>query len=298
VTPRVKGELYLLATTVIWGSTFAAAKISMLGMSALSLMAFRFLAASFLLLAIFRESVLPDSWQATRKGAILGSLLFLGFIAQTIGLNYTTAAKSSFITSMMVVFAPFLQVLISRRSPTYGNVVGILVVCGGLWLLTSPEGSGFTDGDLLTLLCAFLFAMYIVYLDVVSRSIPPIQLSFLQVATCALLSWALLLPLETPSLPASGESLLALVYLTVFATVLTTLVQTRFQKETTPTRAAIIFSVEPLFATLFASLMINEVVGPQGIAGGSLIITGILVSELSELLPGLRNPVMRPDAAS
>lgn len=298
MNPRVKGELFLLGTTVIWGSTFAAAKITMLGMSVLSLMAFRFSAASLLFLALFGTRLFPVSRDALRQGMVLGTLLFLGFIAQTVGLNDTTAAKSSFITSMMVVFAPFLQVLISRKSPTYGNVLGIVIVCGGLWLLTSPEGSGFTRGDWLTLLCAFLFALYIVYLDIISRTIPPLQLSFLQVATCAVLSWAFLLPLETPSLPASGDSLVALVYLTVFATVLTTVVQTRFQKETTPTRAAIIFSVEPLFATLFASLLINEVIGSQGIAGGVMIIAGILVSELSELVPGIRNPVIRANGQS
>ena len=292
MTPRVRGELYLLATTVIWGSTFAAVKITMLGMSVLSLMAFRFAAASLLFLAVFRSRLFPLSRDAVRRGTILGALLFLGFMAQTIGLQDTTAAKSSFITSMMVVFAPFLQVLISRKSPTYGNVLGIVIVCAGLWLLTSPEGSGFTIGDWLTLLCAFVFAMYIVYLDVVSRTIEPLQLSFLQVTTCAVLSWGFLLPFERPSFPSSGDPLLALVYLTVFATVLTTLVQTRFQKETTPTRAAIIFSVEPLFATLFAALLINEEISSQGIAGGAMIIVGILVSELSELFPGLRNPVL------
>jgi drug/metabolite transporter (DMT)-like permease len=297
VTPRVKGELYLLATTVIWGSTFAAVKITMLGMSVMSLMAFRFTAASLLFIALFRTRVFPPSGQAVLRGAILGTLLFLGFVLQTYGLVYTTAAKSSFITSMMVVFAPFLQVLISRKSPTYGNLFGIVIVCGGLWLLTSPEGSGFTMGDWLTLLCAFLFAMYIVYLDIISRIIPTLQLSFLQVATCAVLSWVVLLPSETLSFPTSGQPLLAFVYLTVCATVLTTVVQTRYQKETTPTRAAIIFSVEPLFATLFASILIDEFIGPQGIVGGIMIVAGILVSELSELIPGLRKPVMKSDGA-
>ncbi len=292
MTPRVRAEVSLLATTVIWGSTFAVAKLAMTGMSAQSLMIFRFSAASVFFLVFFWRHIIPIPLAAMKKGTILGTLLFLGFIAQTIGLNYTTASKSAFITSMMVVFTPFLQVLISKKSPTIGNVLGIVVVCGGLWLFTSPEGSSFNLGDGLTLLCALLFAIYIVYLDVVSKTIPTLQLSFLQVASCAVLSWGLILPMDGPVLPASSNSWVALAYLTIFATFLTTLVQTRFQQDTTPTRAVIIFSVEPLFATLFASLLLNEVIGSVGLIGGMLIVGGILLSELSDLVPGLRNPVM------
>jgi drug/metabolite transporter (DMT)-like permease len=262
-------------------------------MSVMSLMVVRFTAASILFLMFFKRLILPIPPDVIRKGFLLGLFLFLGFVAQTVGLKYTTASKSSFITSMMVVFAPFLQILVSRRSPTIGNILGILVVCIGLWLFTSPEGSSLNFGDFLTLLCALLFAIYIVYLDVVSTGIPVMQLSFLQVATCAVLSSAVLAFSEPLSLPSTGRTWFSLVYLTLLATVVTTFVQTRFQKETTPTRAAVIFTVEPLFASLFAFLLLDEVIGGAGIAGGAIIVLGILLSELSELIPGLKKPLLR-----
>jgi drug/metabolite transporter (DMT)-like permease len=291
MTARTRGELFLLSTTVIWGSTFVAQKIGLVEMSPMLMIAMRFGLATAILLALFARSILPLSSEELRKGGILGLLLFLGFVVQTIGLLHTTASKSAFITSMMIVFAPLFQVIVERRLPTVGNVIGIAVVCLGLWLLTAPSGSGFNIGDGLTLICAVVFGLYIVYLDIVSKQIAPIRLSFLQVATCAVLAWGITGLSEVPSFSFSGPVVIAIVYLTVFATVITTLVQTRYQKDTTPTRAAIIFSIEPLFATLLAALILEEDIGTWGAVGGGLIVVGVVVSEVSDLVPALRAQV-------
>ncbi|MDH4070790.1 MAG: DMT family transporter [Ignavibacteria bacterium] len=289
MTARFKGEMYLLATTVIWGSTFAVQKIGLREISALQLNALRFGLGALFFLLVFRRSVIPVSVRELRHGFILGFLLFLGFSAQTFGLYLTTASKSAFITSLMVVFAPIFQVIIERRAPTIGNIVGISVVCLGLWLLTSPGESGFNAGDLLTLACAFLFGLYIVYLDIASREVPAVRLTFLQLAVSAAGGWIMVLILETPVFPTQPDALLALLHLTVLATIVTTLVQTRFQKDTTPTRAAVIFSIEPLLAALFASFLLGEIFGPLGVMGGFFIVSGILISELSDMIPVLRN---------
>jgi len=260
-------------------------------MTAMQLIAIRFGIAALFFFLFFRKTILPVNLDEWKQGAILGSLLFLGFASQTIGLYFTTVSKSAFITSFMVVFAPLLQVLLERKAPVLGNLLGIAVVCLGLWILTAPGEGAFNLGDALTLFCAFVFGLYIVYLDIASRRVPAIRLTFLQIAVCAFLGWSVVIVSETPSVPGSPAALTALVYLTIFATIVTTLVQTRFQRDTTPTRAAVIFSVEPLFATVFAALLLGEVVGPAVVVGGSLIISGILVSELSELVPGLRSSV-------
>jgi len=296
MTNRSRAELFLLSTTLIWGSTFVAAKIGMTGMSAMQLIALRFTMASILFLFIFRGKVLPASRESLLQGALLGLLLFLGFVAQTVGLNYTTASKSSFITSMMVVVVPLLQFLIEHRPPTMGNVVGVVIVCSGLWLMTSPSGSEFSLGDALTLACAVLFGLYVVYLDIVSKRMTVGQLSFIQVSICAVLGWAGVMVIEDMKFPASSISLIALVYLTIFATVLTTYIQTKFQKDTTPTRAAIIFTIEPVFASLFAFAILNERIGVAGVVGGALIIAGILFSELSDSIPAFKESITGRDS--
>jgi len=299
VTPRSRAETFLLATTLIWGGTFVAMKIGLTGMSAMMLIALRFTIAAFVFLLFLSRKIFPISQTAAKKGALLGVILFLGFVAQTTGLYYTSASKSSFITSMMVVFAPFLQVVLERRPPTVGNLLGVLIICVGLWFLTSPAGSEMNVGDVLTLVCSILFGLYIVYLDIISKEIGAFQLTFLQVATCALLAWTVIGVVETPTFEFSLSSLAALGYLTVFATLLTTTIQTAYQKDTTPTRAAIIFTIEPVFACIFAFLVLGENIGGWGFLGGTLIISGVLLSELSDSLPGLSRPayarVERPE---
>ncbi|MCZ6775562.1 MAG: DMT family transporter [Ignavibacteria bacterium] len=287
MTVRSKAELALFGTTAIWGGTFVAMKIGLSDMSSMLQIALRFMVGALFFLVFFWRNIFPIPSSAILKGGILGLFLFLAFAAQTIGLNYTTASKSAFITGMMVIFVPLLQVIIERRAPKLGNILGVLVVLLGLWFLTSPTGAEFNVGDALTLVCAVLFGVYIVYLDVVSKETTTMQLTFLQVATCAVLGWTSIVLFEPPSFAFSEGSIVSLLYLTFLATLLATYVQTRFQKDTTPTRAVIIFTIEPVIASVAAYLILDEVLGTLGIVGGGLIILGVLVSEFSDAVPGL-----------
>jgi len=291
VTSKTRAELALLATTFIWGSTFPIVKIGMNFISPILLVAIRFLMATVVLLVLFRRRIFPIPRAAVLKGAILSLFLFLGFVAQNIGMTITTASKSAFITGMMVIFVPLLQYIVERRPPKLGNVVGVGVVAAGLWFLTSPAGAAMNAGDALTLVCSVLFAVYIVYLDVISREMTPLQLVFLQMAWTTGFASVATLGFETPVFRWSTEGVAALVYLTLFATLLSTFVQTRFQKETTPTRAVVIFSIEPVIASVLAALMLGESLGSLGILGGGLILGGVLVSELSDGIPVLNRPL-------
>jgi drug/metabolite transporter (DMT)-like permease len=285
VSKKSKAEAALLGTTLIWGSTFVAQKIGLQEISPLLLVTCRFTTAAVVFLLLFGRKIFPLHLAAVLKGSLLGFFLFLGFVVQTIGLNHTSASKSAFITSMMVVFVPLLQFVVERRSPTLGNTMGVVVVSAGLWLLTSPSGSSFTVGDALTLVGAVLFAVYIVYLDVVSHEMSTLQLTFLQTACVAVCSGISLLLLEHAWWVASQRLVMSLIYLTLLATVATTYIQTRFQKDTTPTRAAIIFTVEPVIASVLAYLILGEHLGALGVVGGGLIILGVLLSELSDAIP-------------
>lgn len=298
MTKKTKAELALLATTLIWGGTFAAQKIGLQDISPLLLISCRFLVAAGVILALFRNAIFPLAKHIIIKGITLGIFLFLGFVVQTIGLSSTTASKSAFISSMMVVFVPLLQFIIEKRPPNFGNLIGVGIVSTGLWFLTSPAGATFNVGDALTLLSALLFAVYIVYLDVISREMSPWQLTFLQIATTAVLSLVGLALFEHPRVRFSPQLLGTLAYLTFLATLLTTYIQTRFQKDTTPTKAAIIFTIEPVIASAIAYVLLSEELGPLGILGGGLIILGVLLSELSDSIPVLSKTFNSPDEKS
>ncbi len=287
MTAKTKAESVLLSATLIWGSTFAIVKTILTEVTPLQMIAFRFLVALALLLLFARRGLFPINGSSLGKGTILAVLLFVGFLLQTIGLQYTTASKSAFITGMMVVIVPFLQIFVERRAPKLGNIVGVGLVAWGLWLLTAPAGSEFNLGDMLTIVCALLFAFYIVYLDMIAADMTASQLTFIQFAVNGVLALGASLWLEPLPASLSGGTVTGLLYLTVFATLLTTYLQTRYQKDTTPTRAAIIFAVEPVFAAIIAFFALGEYLGSLGILGGALILGGVLISELSDGIPVL-----------
>jgi len=284
VTKRITAELFLLGTTFIWGGTFVIVKVGLEDISPLLLVAVRFSIAATLFFLLFYKQILPISRAALRKGSWLGLLLFLGFVLQTVGLNDTTPSKSAFITGTLVIFTPIFQLMIEKRAPKAGNIAGIVIVMIGLWFLTAPAASlfqvGFSLGDGLTLLCAVVFGAYIVYLDLISKDGNNIQLTFLQILCTSILAWVSVWIFERPRFLPTENALWALAYSAILATIVTTYVQTRYQRDTTPTRAAIIFTLEPVWAAALSFLLLHEKVGPLGMLGGGLIILGILISEL------------------
>lgn len=231
------------------------------------------------------------------KGSVLGVLLYFGFALQTIGLQYTTASKSAFITGMLVVLTPIVHFSIQhvlkmqRKQLRYGNIAGVIFSAIGLYLLTSPRGSEFNIGDAMTLGCAFLFAIYIVYLDFASSERDKLQLTYVQFLICGIFGLISAWIFEESKIIFSAEFIASLLYLTIFATIIAMWVQNQFQGDTTPTRVAVIFSVEPVIAGIFAYFIRGENIGVAGIIGGGIIIAGLFISEFCERIPLLSKDV-------
>ena len=287
MTAKTRAEWVLVGATLIWGSTFVIGKFVLREMTPLQMIFLRFGLATVIIFALGYKTIFPLRPDQILKGVVLGIFLYFGFVAQTVGLMLTTASKSAFLTGMMVVFVPFLQIIVERRLPKLGNIVGVVAVACGLWFLTSPAGAAFNAGDALSLLCALFFAVYIVYLDVVSDDMTAMQLTFVQAAVNTILAAGSLLLFESAPWHFSGSVLGAVLFLTIFATVLTTFLQAKYQKFTTPTRATIIFALEPIWAAGAAALFLGETLGWMGVFGGGLILAGVLVSQLSEDIPFL-----------
>ncbi len=279
---RRTAEAYLFVATIIWGGTFVVVKAALSDVSPLFFLGTRFLLAALILTPFVVSRQAEFTSNALRAGILLGIFLFIGFATQTIGLKYTTASKSGFITGLLVVFTPLLQLLIEKRMPRPGNLIGIVFVVAGLYFLTSPRGSEFNIGDGLTLACAFFFALYIVYLDVYSKMYNILVLTYIQIAAVAILSFSGAFTTETMYINFTGNLVFALLYTGLLATLLTTYLQTRYQQHTTPTRAAIIFALEPVISAILAFLILSEILGTVGILGGAAIVAGLIISELSD----------------
>jgi len=299
MTARKKAEFYLFCTTFIWGSTFVLGKIGFAYFSPFAFITVRYLLGTAAFGVIFSRHLREIPRSTWKRGAILGILIGVGLLVQNQGLSMTTASNAGFITGMMVIFTPLAQIILEKKKPKLGNFIGIVVVTVGLYLLTKPGGDGgIRPGDVLVLFSSVLFGIYIVYLDVYSKEEDFIQLGFVQILSVAVVSF-FFLPFETVHVQFTAASIAIVCFFALIATVVTTYVQNRYQKETTPTAAVIIFSVEPVIGAILAYFVLNEIMGWIGVAGGALIVGGILVSEFSEdlarKLPWSTRPISEED---
>jgi drug/metabolite transporter (DMT)-like permease len=287
VRQQRRAEFLLFLVTFVWGSTFVISKNLLEHQSPCWYSAFRFIFATLLTLVVFNKRLFPFSAKTLLRGSILGALLYAGFLTQTVGLQYTSSSKSAFFTGLLTVLTPILQFVhdrirgLKKRRISTGNIIGVILATAGLYFLTSPQNASFNKGDALTLCCAFFFAGYIVYLDTVSHDQNKLQLSLHQFAFCAVAGTIIAAAAETMSISWSTDFIISLSYLTIFATVITMIIQVRFQGDTTPARAAVIFAMEPVVAGVLGYFVRGENIGFLGLIGGLLIIVGVLSSELT-----------------
>lgn len=289
------GEGALLFNTLIWGGTFALIKSAFQDISPSLFLSLRFSLATLLLLPFIFKVLRNVNKQTIVAGSILGIFYFTGFAAQSVGLNLTTATKSGFITGTFVVFIPILQLIIEKRIPKWFNVVSVILVLLGLIMLSSRGenvveflsqlGSDFNLGDFLTLICALLFAFQVVYVDVFTKKYDYLPMVFIQLLITGLggfifTAFFSLTGIETIKFNFNNNLFFAIIYTSVFASILATIIQLRFQKNVSPTKAGIIFSIEPIFAAIFAYFLLNEKISNFGLIGCVLIFAGLIISEV------------------
>jgi drug/metabolite transporter (DMT)-like permease len=284
--PRWRADLALVLVALVWGATFVVVKRALTEISTFYFLAIRFSLASLCLLALFsgafRAVGAQEVWRGLRGGAAAGVFLWLGYTLQTFGLKYTTAGKSGFLTGFFVVLVPVLAAVIFRKRPQWIEVAGILVATAGIFLLTLPSVHGelhVNPGDLLTIGCAVAYAFHLLVLGYYSQRERVEAVALGQIATTALLSISAL-AFERPRVAWGGNVIFALIVTAVFATAAAFTVQTWAQRYTTPTRTALIFALEPVFALATAVLVGGEALTVPGVVGGTFIVAGILAVEL------------------
>lgn len=278
VPRRWLADASLLLVTLIWGTTFVVVKEALTAVTPAAFLALRFLLATVALCLVAGPRLRRLSRADLRGGLLLGLFLFAGFFFQTTGLQTTSASAAAFITGLSVVIVPGLAWLTLGQRPSRAVWVGVILATVGLALLTLRETPLPQAGDLLVLLCALAFAGHIVATGALAPHSPPLALTTVQVATVALLSLPLAGPSLTLALP--GEVWAAVAFTGLGATALVFAVQTWAQRYTSPTHAALIFTLEPVFAALFAALVAGERLTPPALVGAALMLAGMLVAEL------------------
>lgn len=271
----------LIAITFLWGSTFTVVKSSLEQVSPILFVAVRFWLATAVVLACMPRQIAAISAKTLRKGLLLSVFLLGGFVFQTLGLRSTDPSDSAFITSLSVLLVPLLGFLFFRHRPRRQTIAGIILATAGLYLMLAPmPDMDLRPGDALTLVCALLFAFQILFLGRFVAGADFRHLMIIQTAGVALFSTVMVPFLETPFIIWSPRLILYFFITAVLATALAFYVQARAQQYTTANRAALIFSLEPLFAAFFAYWLLGDVLRAREWMGGCLILAGILVSEI------------------
>jgi drug/metabolite transporter (DMT)-like permease len=281
--------------TLLWGATFVIVKESLNDISTMLFVAIRFGVAAFVLALIIIVRKIKIDLKSVAPGLFLGLFLFLGFFTQTIGLKTTSATKSGFLTGTLVVFVPIFQMLIEKKLPSRGAVIGTALVFLGIIFLSSGGtsiaamlgelGANFNFGDGLTLMCAVFFAVHVVYIDVISLKNHYWTILLTQIFTVSFLSFISAFVFAGASIEIIHISftkylIFGLLYTSLLATLFNIGLQTKFQKVVSPTKAGIIYSFEPIFSAVFAFFLLNEKISNFGIAGCALIFSGLIVSEV------------------
>ena len=307
MSERLKADLALGFCSLIWGATFVVVKEALDQASVFAFLAVRFTLAAALVAVMFRAS-LRGPWlrgmnaATLRAGAVLGVFLFAGYVFQTAGLERTTPSKAAFITGLYVILVPLLLALFWRRRVNAWVWGGAVAAVVGLYYLTVPAGGGAGDsafsglltginrGDLLVLGCTVAFALHIIYVGRYTPHHSVGALTFLQVAATAVLAMVAV-PLlsvagvETPRFTWSWQMAFALAVTAFGATALAFALQLWAQRHTSATHAAILFSLEPVFAGVTSYLVLGERLGARGLMGAALILLGILLAELKGPAP-------------
>lgn len=282
---KLKAEIILFFIAVIWAGTFVIIKVTLTQLPPFYFLAIRFSISLLIFILIFFKKIPRTNKNEITAGLILGVFLFAGFASQTLGLVYTTASNSALITGVNLLIVPFAQYFIIKRKVGFENWIGVIVVLIGLYLLTNPTVNGINKGDLITLICAFAWAFYIIYLDVFSRKYNLYVLVLTQFIFVTVFSFLFAFAFDNAvDIVISSTSILGLLYTAVLATLLATFLGNKYQKETSPIRAALLFSIEQPAAVILAIIVLNDVFQVIHIIGGVLMIGGILFSETFEYI--------------
>ena len=269
----------LLGTTAAWGSTFFMIKDLLDRVPTLDFLAVRFTIAGLVMLAIAHRAVFGLDRRTVRQALIVGLIYGVAQILQTAGLAHTAASVSGFITGMYVVCTPLLAAVLLKTRITAMTWGAVALATAGLAVLTL-NGVSVGYGEVLTLVAAMLYALHIVALGAWSTARDALGMSVVQLLVIAVICLVATAP-DGLVLPDNGRDWAAVVYMALVAGALGLLAQTWAQSQLSPTRTAIIMSMEPVFAAFFAVLLGGEEVALRMVLGGAMVLAAMLLVELS-----------------
>jgi len=293
---KIRADIMLLTTAIIWGTAFVAQRSGMEYVGPLTFNGIRFIIGAIILIPVIfllgklgknNKPAVPMTPEEKRKerkvlwtgGFFCGCALMAGSVIQQMGLVYTSAGKTGFITALYIVIVPVIGIFLGRKVRMLLWVsVGLGVV--GLYLLSINEGFSINIGDVLVFICAFGFALHIVVVDHFSPKTDPVKLSAVQFFVCGGLSLILMAFFEHPQLQYILDGAVPILYTGIMSCGVAYTFQVIAQKDTEPTVASLLLSMESVFAVIAGMLILHEQLSPKETVGCVIMFVAIILAQL------------------
>ena len=281
-----KASMLLLLTAAIWGFAFVAQRKGMDYLGPFTYTGLRFLLGSLSILPAIQllgnrgDSAEVDSSfpSILKAGIIAGTVLFIAATLQQVGLQYTTAGKAGFITSLYIVIVPIMGLFMKQKTNAF-IWAGAVVAAAGLYLLSINEDLTIQFGDLLQLIGAFFWAAHIIILGIVAKKLDPIKFSVVQFAVTGLWSMTAAFIFEDVQMQGIVDAAVPLLYGGILSAGVAYTIQAIAQKNAKTSHAAIALSMEAVFAAIGGAIFLHERLPFKGYAGAGLMLAGMLISQ-------------------
>jgi len=272
----------LMLISLIWGSTFIVIKKSIDSFDPISFVSVRFIIASAVMLIISANRLNKIDKALLKDGTILGLALFAIYFFQTLALKFSPATEVGFLTGLYVLFVPVLSTIFLKKSPHLFSWIGVIFSSAGMVMITMADSVNVSTGQVFAILNAFFIGVQIILTDKYSRKYDVILLTTMQLTVVAICSTIYSLAFESPDYSLLTDNYIAfsLIFNALIATVFCFLIQTGMQKYTTPTKAAIMFTIEPISSAFFSFAIAGEILMLKQYAGAAMIVLAILVAEV------------------
>jgi drug/metabolite transporter (DMT)-like permease len=288
---QLTSNILFLITAIIWGFAFVAQRVGAQHIGSFTFNGIRFALGGLSLVPLLiylnkkpkvssKKASAPYS--VLLAGIITGSILFIGASLQQIGLAYTTAGKAAFITGLYIAIVPILGMFLKHKLHIT-TWLGVALAVVGLYFLSVTESFSIGKGDLLEVIGAFFWALHILTIDYFTKKVDALKLSFVQIITCSALSMTVAMIFEDITFTGIYEALIPLLYGGICSVGIAYTLQVVGQKHAKPSHAAIILSLEAVFASIGGIIILNESLGLRGYIGCTLMLTGMLLSQFSTI---------------
>jgi drug/metabolite transporter (DMT)-like permease len=279
ITRPAPGRIYffLILTTLFWGGSFLFTKIGLREIPPPLFVLTRFTLATLIMLIVFARRLPSFNKGILRRGVIVGTALGLTNISFVFGIQGTSISRAGVLNNLFVLFIPLITKVVWKDRIGRTNLAGIALAAGGIWLLATSGGAGFNRGDLVSTVCALFIACHIITVSKVLRDDDVYLVSTVQFATVAIIAGIAALLVPSPAFSVTAAGMMTVVYCAIFPTVICFTLQNTFQRYVTPTRAGLIYTLDPVWSLLAGLFILGEQLRPLEWLGCGLIFLAALL---------------------